>query len=105
MRIQMAMKQMPLDQADPLMAQSMGLRVKNPQLGLSDEQLAHQQQELERQRAEAEHLQQQSQFEMDKKLFAQQMKEELLGKPKPAKSSPPQEEVKAAPSTIETITP
>ena len=44
---------------------------------------------------------------MDKKLFAQQMKEELLGKPKPAKSGPPleEEEVKAAPTTssLETI--
>ncbi len=50
-------------------------------------------------------MQQQSQFEMEKKLFAQQMKEELLGKPKPAKSSPPQEEeVKAAPTpNLETI--
>lgn len=101
MRIQMAMKQMPLD--DGAMPNGMGLRVKNPTV--------KQQQELQAEfemappvivKAEdspfEEQLTEQEKFALDKKLFAQQMKEQLLGR-KPAASAD-QEEVKAGGQVI-----
>ena len=84
----MAMKQMPLD-GDDLgdVAQTMGLRVKNAPYQDTpryDVDIAHGEADID------DPDMQQKQFELDKKRFAQQMKDELLGrKPKAAPQPQP----------------
>ena len=95
MRIQMAMKQMPLDDGmNP--TESMGLRVKKS--GLQQREL---QEEFElappvvigsEDQPFEDQLTEQEKFALDKKLFAQQMKEQLLGRKAAAQD---QEEIKA----------
>ena len=82
----MAMKQMPIESGEIPVAATMGLRVKKN--GIPERDTEPPMTEGTEDPPFEEQLTSQAQFELSKKMFAQQMKDELLGR-KPTVTKPP----------------